>query len=206
MNILLITGGLSSERSVSLISASEVKKALEKNNHHVQMFDIKNSAKKLSELINNCDVVFPVLHGEDGEGGELQKFLLKSGKPYVGGDPKGLKLGWYKIPFKEFCDKNNIPTASWKKIKTIQDVIDFGLPCVAKSTNGGSSKEVAILKNSIDLKKKIFLNLFKLNQSLYTERFLPGTEITVGILGDKALPVVEIIPPEGSWFDFKNKY
>lgn len=206
MNVLIITGGNSSERSVSLISAEEVKKALEENKHQVTVVDIKNGTEKLLKLIKNYDLVFPVLHGEEGEGGDLQKLLQKSGKPYVGGDPEGLKTSWYKIPFKEFCDKNKIPTARFKKVKTIKDVIIFGLPCVVKSTNGGSSKEVAILKESKDLKKKIFLDLFKLNQPLYAERFLPGTEITVGILGDRALPIVEIVPPEGGWFDFKNKY
>jgi len=206
MNILLITGGLSSERSVSLISAKEVKEALEENLHKVKIFNIKHGTDEMLKLIKNCDLVFPVLHGEEGEGGGLQKFLQKSDKPYVGGDPVGLKTGWYKIPFKEFCDKNNIPTAPWEKIKNIQDVIDCGLPCVAKSTNGGSSKEVAILKTKEDLKQKIFLNLFKLNQPLYVEKFLPGIEITVGILGNEALPVVEIVPPGGSWFNFKNKY
>ncbi|MDD2823325.1 MAG: ATP-grasp domain-containing protein [Candidatus Daviesbacteria bacterium] len=206
MNILLITGGISSERSVSLISAKEVKKALEENKHKVKMFDIKHGTDEMVKLIKNCDLVFPVLHGEEGEGGDLQKLLQKSGKLYIGGDPEGLKVGWYKIPFKQFCDKNNVPSAPWKEVNTIDEVIKFGLPCVVKSTNGGSSKEVAILKTNADLKQKMFLDLFKLNQPLYAEKFLPGIEITVGILGNKALPVVEIVPPEGSWFDFKNKY
>lgn len=164
MNILIISGGNSSERKISIISSEEVKKALEANKHKVKVFDIKNEAEKLSELIKDYDLVFPVLHGEEGEGGNLQKLLKKSGKPYVGGDPAGLKTGWYKIPFKKYCDENKIPSAPWKKVKTQEDVIKFGLPCVVKSTNGGSSKEVAILKNPADLKKKIFLNLFKLNQ------------------------------------------
>lgn len=206
MKILIVSGGTSSERKISLISAKGVGEALEQEGFEVKIFDLKKGYPELKRLAKNFDVIFPVIHGEQGEGGELHKFLTKLGKPFVGGDWKGFKEGWYKIPFKQFCDKNNIPTALWKKIKTIEDVKKFGLPCVAKSTNGGSSKEVAILKATADLKKSLFLNLFKLNQPLYVEKFLEGVEITVGILDNQALPVMEIVPPEGKWFDYKNKY
>jgi len=207
MKVLIISGGTSSERKISLISAKGVGEALKQEGFEVKIFDLKKGYPELKKLAKKFDVIFPVIHGEEGEGGKLHKFLSKTGKPFVGGSWKGFKKGWYKIPCKIFCDQNNIPTAAWKKIKTIEDVKRFGLPCVAKSTNGGSSKEVVILKTPADLKKSLFLNLFKLNQPLYVEKFLPGTEITVGILDNKALPVMEIIPPQSSaWFDYKSKY
>lgn len=206
MNILLITGGNSSERSVSLISAKEVKKALEANKQNVKIFDIKHGTKEMIKLIKNCDLVFPVIHGEEGEGGDLQKILLNRGKPFVGGHHLGFKKGWYKIPFKKFCDKEKILTAPWKIVKRESDVIKFGFPCVLKGSSGGSSKEVVILNSFEQLKTKPSQGLIHSTEPVFAERFLKGVEVTVGILGDNTLPVMEIMPPQGEWFDFKNKY
>lgn len=206
MRVLIITGGTSSERKISLISAKSVKKALEENSYQVKLFDLKKGYKELSQLLPNFDVIFPVIHGEEGEGGGLQEFLLTQGKPFVGGDPKGFEEGWYKVSFKRFCDKNKITTSVWREVKTIGDVKKFGLPSVLKSSTGGSSNEVVILKTNKDLKKQSVQNLISSDLPLLIEKFIKGTEITVGILGDRALPVIEIIPPEGKWYDYRNKY
>lgn len=206
MKILIITGGLSSERKISLISAKEVKKALQKNRHQVKLFDLKLGLEALKQMLKNFDVVFPVLHGEEGEGGSLQEFLLKQKIPYVGGNSKGFKKGWYKIPFKKFCDQNKIKTAPWKEIKIGDRVEKFGFPAVLKSSNGGSSLEVVILKSAGDLKNSTCQKLLKSELPLFIEKYLPGVEVTVGILGNQVLSVIEIVPPKGKWFDYKNKY
>lgn len=206
VKVLIITGGTSSERKISFISARSVKQALEKNSHKVKIFDLKKGYQELKKLVADFDVIFPVIHGEEGEGGTLYKFLFKLGKPFVGGDYKGFKTGWYKIPFKKFCDKNNIPTAKWRQIKAKEQIIQFGFPCVLKSSSGGSSREVIILKSRYDLNKKTCQNLLKSGMELFVEVYLPGVEITVGILNNQALPVIEISPPKGEWFDYKNKY
>lgn len=204
MKVLIITGGTSSERKISFVSAKAVKKALEESSYQVKLFDLKKGYPALKKIIPSFDVIFPVIHGEEGEGGKLHQFLSKQGKPFVGGDWRGFKKGWYKIPFKNFCYENNIPTSPWKKVKTREDITKFGFPSVLKSSSGGSSREVVILKSKADLKKAN--KLINSNLSLFVEKFLPGIEVTVGILGNKALPVVEIVPPEGDWFDYKNKY
>lgn len=206
MRILIVTGGTSSERKISLLSAKSVKAGLQEKGHTVQLFDLKKGEKQLKNLAKKFDVIFPVIHGEEGEGGELQKFLSTLGKPFVGGDPGGFKQGWYKIPFKKYCKQNNISTSPWKKISDQSDIIKFGFPCVAKSSNGGSSKEVVILKSFKDLKNPLYKKLLKSNLPLFVEQYLPGVEITVGILNNQPLPVIEIVPPAGSWFDYKNKY
>ncbi|MBI4036010.1 ATP-grasp domain-containing protein [Candidatus Daviesbacteria bacterium] len=206
MKVLIITGGTSSERPVSLKSARQVKKGLEESNHQATLFDLKKGKEKLKETAKKFDVIFPVLHGEEGEGGTLQKLLADIGKPFVGGDPKGFKEGWYKISFKKFCNKNKILTAPWKKVKSKIDMIKFGFPSVLKASNGGSSKEVIILKTEGDLKKADCQKLLKSNTDLFVERFLPGIEVTAAILDNKALPLIEIVPPKGGWFDYKNKY
>ncbi|MFH0937278.1 MAG: D-alanine--D-alanine ligase [Candidatus Daviesbacteria bacterium] len=206
MKVLLISGGNSSERKISLISAGEVKKALQKSGFEVKLFDLRKGLKSLKQAAKNFDVIFPVLHGEEGEGGVLQEFLAQQNIPYVGGNPEGFKKGWHKIPFKKFCDQNNIFTAQWKKIRVGDEVGKFELPSVLKSSNGGSSLEVVILKSEEDLKSSAYKELLHSGLPLFIERYLPGIEVTVGILGDQALPVIEIVPPEGKWFDYENKY
>ena len=91
MKVLIITGGSSSERRISLMSAKEVKKGLEEFKHKVKLFDFKKGYQNLKKIVKDFDVIFPVIHGEEGEGGNLQRFLSNLGKPFVGGDPKGFK-------------------------------------------------------------------------------------------------------------------
>lgn len=206
MKVLLITGGDSSEREVSLKSATNVKQALEENGHKVLLYDLRQGYNGIKETALQFDVLFPVLHGEEGEGGKLHEFLSKINKPIVGTrNYKGLKQAWYKIPFKQFCDKNGIKTSPWKIVKTKQDVLDFGLPCVLKASNGGSSHEVVILKSERDFDAN-FEKLLNSNAPLFVEKYLTGTEVTVGILNNKILPLIEIIPPTGQWFSYENKY
>lgn len=204
--ILIITGGTSSERRISTMSSRGVKKALESLQYKVKLFDLKKGLTELKKVATKFDVIFSVLHGEEGEGGDLQKFLSTLGKPFVGGDWKGYKKGWYKISFKKFCEENKILTSPWKKAKNKNDIIKFGFPNVLKSTNGGSSREVVILKSIADLKNALTKKLLKSKSDLFVEKFLPGTEITVAVLGTEALPVLEIIAPNNGWFDYKNKY
>ncbi len=206
MKILIITGGTTSERQISLLSAKQVQKTLEKEKHRVSLFDLKKGYSALKKLLPEFDICFPVLHGEEGEGGKLQGFLKENKARYVGGDPKGFQEGWFKISFKKFCDKNKITTSPWKVVKNLSEIKSFGFPAVLKSSSGGSSKEVIILKSPNDLKKKSCLELISSRFDLFVEKYLPGTEATVAILDNKALPVIEIIPPKGSWFNFRNKY
>ncbi len=207
MKVLLITGGNSSEREVSLTSAKNVRSALEENGHVVKLYDLTGGYKPIIELAKQYDILFPVLHGEEGEGGILHEFLSKINKPIVGTrNYKGMRKAWYKIPFKHFCDENNIKTSPWKIIKTKQDVLNFGFPCVLKASNGGSSREVIILKSANDLENENTKKLLNSDVDLYVEKFVEGPEITVGVLNNKALPVLEIVPPAGSWFNYENKY
>lgn len=207
MNVLIVTGGDSPERKISLWSAKNVKEALLKKRHKIKIFDLRKGRDALAREILDFDVVFPVLHGEEGEGGDLHKFLSKFKTPIVGSrDWKAFEKAWYKIPFKRFCDRNEIKTARWKIVKNKRDVLKFPLPFVLKASVGGSSKEVAIVRTEKDLEQKLVKELFKSKLELFIESFIPGTEVTVGILNNGALPVLEIVPPKGGWFDYRNKY
>lgn len=207
MDVLIITGGNSSERTVSLNSSKQVKKALLENGHNVKFYDLKKGYKGILKVSLDFDVLFPVLHGQEGEGGKLHQFLSKIKKPIVGTrNYKGLEGGWYKIPFKKYCDKNGIKTPKWKIIKNKKDILSFGIPCVLKASNGGSSKEVFIIKSKSDLNKKNVERILNLKTPLFVEEHLKATEITVGVLNNKALPIIEIVPPKGKWFSYNNKY
>lgn len=206
MKVLIVTGGRSSERKISLISAGAVKKALENQGYQTKIFDIKNGYKVLKKAQKDFAVIFPVLHGKEGEDGKLYKFLKLLNKPYIGSHYKGAKIAFNKISHKKYCDQNKIPTAKWKIITTTQDIIKFGFPCVLKAPEGGSSREVTILDSVKDLGKSLTQKILNLSDKLYVEKKLEGIEVTAGILNNFALPLVEIIPPKDQWFDYKNKY
>lgn len=207
MRILILSGGNSSERTVSLTSARTVKKALQENGHKVKLYDLRQGYQNIISEAKNFDVLFPVLHGEEGEAGPLHKFLVKIGKPIVGTrNYKGLSEAWNKIPLKKYCDKNGIKTPGWAIVKNKEDVIKFGFPCVLKASNGGSSREVVILKTAKDMQNGDFKKLVKLDMPLFVEKYFKGIEVTVGILDGKVLPFIEIVPPKNSWFSYENKY
>ncbi len=206
MKVLIITGGSSSERKISLISANEVKGALLKNGHKVKIFDFKKGLPELKSILGNFDMAFPVMHGHEGEDGTLYRFLKTNKIPYIGSDPKGAKIAFDKILFKKYCGEHNIPTAKWNVVRNVNEISKFGFPCILKGAYGGSSHEVILLNSQTDLTKKQVKKLLKSKNKFFVESLLKGVEITVGILGNKALPVVEIIPPKDAWFDYKNKY
>ncbi len=207
MKVLLITGGNSSEREVSLNSAHNVKAALEKNNHQVLLYDLRQGYDGIKETALQFETIFPVLHGEEGEGGQLHEFLNKIDKPIVGTrNYKGLADAWYKIPFKKYCDKKGIKTPYWKIIKNKQNILSFGLPCVLKTSNGGSSREVTIVKDQADLNSSEVKRILDIKAELFVEEYINGIEVTVGILDNKALPLIEIVPPAGEFFNYENKY
>lgn len=207
MKILILTGGNSSERTISFMSAKNVKNALGKNGHKVKTYDLKNGYEPIKKISKDFDIIFPVLHGEEGEGGKLHKFISRIDKPIVGTrNYKHMQKAWYKIPFKTFCDKNKIKTARWKVIESNKDVISFGFPCVLKTSSGGSSKEVVILNSEADLKKKDYRKIMGLKIPVFVEKYLNGIEVTAGIINGKVFPILEIVPPKGSWFSYKNKY
>jgi len=207
MNILVVTGGLSSERKISLMSARNVALGLKQKGYKVKLYDLKQGYENIRFLVKEFDVIFPVLHGEEGEGGRLHKYLVKFNKPIVGtSNFEGLHKAWDKVSFKKFCDKNSILTPRWKIVKNQAHVRKFGFPVVLKSSSGGSSREVLIVKSEKDFKHNLLKRLLKPDISVFAERFIQGTEVTVGIMENRALPIIKIVPPKGEWFSYKNKY
>lgn len=206
MHILIITGGSSSEREISLISAENVQRTLKANGHSVTMFDFQEGYGALGNILETFDVVFPVMHGKEGEDGTLYQFLASANKPFVGSDPAGAKIAFDKVLFKRYCDEQQILTAPWSLVTNEEDIVKFGFPCVLKAANGGSSHEVAPIFTQADLRKENIQRILHLPDTRFVEGYLQGVEITVGVLLDEPLPAIEITPPSGGWFDYQHKY
>lgn len=207
MKILIVTGGSFGEREISLISAGNVAQALEELGHSISFFDLANDLNLLNKRAKEVDLVFPIIHGKEGEGGSLQESLEKLKIKFVGSESKACKIGWDKFDFKNFCQKYSIKTPRWFKInkKNFGKFI-FRIPFVVKPSDSGSSLDVYLVKSKTDLKNIDFKKLFRKYKNLMIEEYINGVEVTVGILGKKILPVIEIKLSKGELFDFKNKY
>jgi len=203
MRILIIYGGygLSQEAEVSERSGLQVLQICKKAGLDVAGFKLtKNNLGELQSQVKKYDVIFPVLHGEFGEDGQIQKILDDLGAQYVGSGSESSKLCFDKIATKEILKTNNILTPEWVLIKSKRDIEKIKYPVVLKPIKGGSSIGIIIAKSIDDLSK------LDITEELLAEEYINGQELTVGVLGDKALPVVEIIPPKDKWFDYENKY
>ncbi len=172
----------------------------------------RNLFKTVDFLIHEkFDLVFNGLHGGYGENGELQAILDLAQIPYTGSGPLASALGMNKHLSKILYRSAKIPTADWvyipeKKAKNRKKlaVEKLGYPVVIKPNEQGSSVGLSIVHHPDELDEALEL-AFEHSPSVIAEKFVPGRELTVGILGDKPLPVVEI-RPRGGIYDYEAKY
>lgn len=206
--VLVLMGGGSSEREVSLLSGENVVKNLDKQKYEAVPFILKENNENLWEIAKiKPDVVFIALHGTYGEDGSMQGSLELMGIPYTGSGVLASALGMNKIYFKKYIASENIQTAKCLTIKDYNADIPLKFPYVVKPVNGGSSVGVSIINGEAD-KRTAFESAFKYDEEAIVEEFIKGTEITCAVLGnDKpiALPIVEIIP-KNEFFDYEAKY
>lgn len=207
INVVVLKGGNSNEREISLNSADGVEKALLAAGYNTKGIDIKdlNEWEKL-EFNKSSDVVFPVLHGGFGENGELQALMEKDHVAFVGCDSRACHLSMDKIASKKIMDEYNLPTPAYAVInkgeKDIPSELKF--PLIVKPPQEGSTVGISLVKTADEWTTALAL-AFKYCDKALVEEFIEGKEITVGVLGDEALPVVEIQFP-GKIFDFDAKY
>lgn len=207
MHVLLLAGGTSNERDVSLRSGQSVADALTQQGHTYTLADPGAADFSLTDALKDVVVVFPALHGEGGEDGSLQTELEARGVKFVGSGSQASKLCWDKWAYKQFLRENNLP-ASAGQLVTANDVAAdiFNQPYVLKPVAGGSSLDTQVVRTPDEASKQASRELLERYESMLVEPLIEGTEITVGVLGDEALPVIEIIPPSGKEFDYENKY
>ena len=210
MKILLLEGGSSPERSVSLRSSVAVKKALEELRIPYSSFDTSNPWSELDKLVDHETMVFPILHGAGGEDGTIQSKLELLNVPYLGSDSAVSKICFDKVLTHEKLETLGIsmPRYMLADDSALEHVYDsFPEGFVAKPRDGGSSVDTLVVRGKPDTQtKERWRNLCKLHGTMLFEEVIVGTEITCAILEDEPLPVVLIQPPENEEFNYENKY
>jgi D-alanine-D-alanine ligase len=156
--------------------------------------------------LREADVVFLALHGGTGEDGTLQALLDLVGIPYTGSGLRGSSNAMDKDIAKRLFRAAGVPTAEWRMAPVDADVVerDLGFPVVVKASKQGSTVGLSVVKRREDLAAAIE-DAYRFDDEVMIERFVPGRELTVGVLAGRALAVGEIFP-KNEIFDYESKY
>ncbi len=211
--VLIVLGGTSGERSISLESGRACALALKKRNYDVSLFDPK--FKNLNEIDKSkVDVIFNALHGKGGEDGIAQSYFEYLRIPYTHSGVISSYNAMNKIISKKIFHKNKILTPnhftiskkefSNQKIKKLLNTKNIKFPLVSKPINEGSSLGVKISKDIFELIKNS-KKLFKKYDCLMYEKYIGGQEIQVAVINNKPLGAIELIPRR-KFYDYKAKY
>lgn len=251
MRIVVLAGGLSTERDVSISSGILVASALREKGHEVVLLDVftgyeqnicdidalfkqnysfadkanvgetvsdlgevrENRLNKsdrfigtnVIEICSEADITFLALHGGEGENGQLQASLDLLGIKYTGTGYLGSALAMNKGLTKSVFVQNKINTPAGEIFKSVEDAKNWSIfPCVVKPCSGGSSVGIAKAENEEEYILAV-KDAFRYENEIVVEQFVKGREFSVGILGGKALPPIEIIPKSG-FYDYAAKY
>jgi D-alanine-D-alanine ligase len=207
-HVLLLAGGDSGERGVSLKSGESVRKALIKGGYTVTVFDPIEGFDVLQEKLRDIDIVFPALHGEGGEDGVIQEFLEQQDIPFVGAGSEASRLCFDKWAYKEHLLANKFPCPNGILVDS-DSFWDNPLshqPFVLKPYDGGSSIDTFVVRDPMTMDTDAIRDALDRYDRMLIEELIIGVETTVAVLGDTALPMVEIIPPSNEEFDYENKY
>lgn len=217
LKIMVLCGGVSSEREVSLKSGAAVANALiEYGFTNVETFDLKRD--NISEVIlSRPDIVFIALHGKYGEDGCIQGMLEIAGIPYTGPGIEPSAVCMNKILTKRTLVAWDLPTANYdvidkhdlkdREVAKAKLIKEVGFPMVMKSPSQGSSIGVVIVKKEEEMDDAID-EVFKYGDWLLCEEFIKGKEITLPIIGNDELtvfPTIEITS-ENEFYDYNSKY
>lgn len=157
--------------------------------------------------LQGLDLIFIALHGGTGEDGHLQAFLDLLGVPYTGSGVIGSAMAMDKDIAKRLMRSAGVPTPDWLMAPQAEDVVSerLGFPVIVKASKQGSTVGLTIVRRAADLRGAVDL-AFRHDDEVLIERFVPGRELTVGILNGQALSVGEIILAKGEIFDYEAKY
>ena len=256
MKIVVLGGGISTERHVSLVTGTSVCKALRERGHKAIFVDLflglegyhgaladafdapdgfcgqvaieKNApdldavraargdqspsrlGKDVLEICKLADCVFLGLHGADGEDGKIQAALDLCGVPYTGSDYLGSAMAMDKAVAKRIMDASGVRTPAWRELRYTEADIpalceELSVPCAVKVVNGGSSIGVKLPDTKEELREALY-EVLRFGSRVVVEQKILGREMTVPVLGEEALSPIEIVPPEGSTFDYVAKY
>jgi D-alanine-D-alanine ligase len=215
MTIALLSGGVSSEREVSLNSGNQVYDALDKEKYNIIRYDPKTDLGRLVEDAPGIDAALIILHGPYGEDGTVQGLLELLNIPYQGSGVLGSSIAMNKLASKILYEKAGLPIPPYiplQKGDPLEPAIwakQLGLPLVIKPNEAGSSVGLTIVK-SPDAIPEAAEKAFSQDSTLLLEAYVEGIELTAGVIGNRdlmALPIIEIIPDdEHEFFDYEAKY
>ena len=213
--VAVLMGGTSNERAVSLVSGTNVADALA-SLHEFEVVPVVLDADNLDALPADVDACYIALHGGWGENGGVQAALDARGIPYTGPGARASRLAMDKIETKKVLDAAGIPNAPWCVVGDADAAcaeadLPLPLPVVVKAPRDGSSVGVYVVK-SFDQWANAVRNAVRIDREKFggagealVEAFIPGREMTAGVLGHEALPVIEICAP-GGWYGYEEKY
>lgn len=203
----VLAGGPSNERDISLRSGAAVYNALLSEGLDAAFLRVKNDIHGVIAE-NLIDVAFIALHGRYGEDGTVQQVLEDADIPYTGSGVEASRLALDKIASKEAFIKNKISVPKYivfeKEKFDVNEADEIGFPLVVKPQLEGSSIGLSIVKQKKFLRTAID-KAFRYGEKNVLEEYIAGRELTVGILDDKSLPVIEIVT-KNNVYDYEAKY
>ena len=239
MNIVVLLGGSSAERPISLRTGAGIARALRARGHEVTALDPATGAVLLpgteeaqgalpagevalapregtalfsASALKEAEIVFLALHGGAGEDGTIQALLDLAGKTYTGSGMLSSAMAMDKAVSKKLFEHAGIPTPAWRLYRrregrTPDDALAFalgGYPLVVKPNDEGSTFGLSIVDDARAL-QPAYEEALRYSNQVLVEAFIPGRELTVAVLGEQALPIVEIRPKSGL-YDYESKY
>ena len=202
----VLFGGISAEREISLMTGETVCKALRDRGYAITPIEVDADGMWMGR-VREVDLAFLALHGKFGEDGAVQGFLELAGVPYTGSGVLASALAMNKPMAKRIWATQALPTPHWQVVGkneawTLRD--EFTYPVVLKPCAEGSSVGVSIVRSPERLHAG-FAEAFRYDAQVLVETYIPGKEVTVGIVGDRALGVMEVIA-KGEFHSYEVKY
>jgi D-alanine-D-alanine ligase len=203
----VLMGGLSAEREVSLKSGAAVHQALRTQGYNVVALDV---GRDLAEVLKreSIETAFIALHGRYGEDGCVQGLLELLQIPYTGSGVLASALAMHKLYSKQAFAASGILTAPFRCFRRGESIclpdLPFGLPLVVKPVQEGSSVGVSIVKEENQLAAAVTM-AFQYDDEILVEQYIKGQEVQVGILDDRPVGAIEIVP-KNEFYDFEAKY
>jgi D-alanine-D-alanine ligase len=205
--IAVLMGGQSGERDISIRSGQAVCTALLRKGYDAIALDTDSEVGvRLRDV--QAEIAFIALHGPGGEDGTIQGLLETLRVPYTGSGVEACAVAMDKVVTKAVLTYHGIPVPKGL-VRTKRDRLTalprgYGLPVVVKPVNQGSTLGISIVRRSRDLRAAVD-NALQYGPTVLIEEYIEGRELTVGILNDRALPIVEVVAP-GGFYDYAAKY
>lgn len=205
MKLGILYGGNANEREVSLLTGESIYRAIHKD-HETDLILLDGPVLSFIDTLKNYDLIFIALHGGEGENGEIQQILDDHQIRYTGSGAKASRIAMDKSATKKISNLKGIPTPEWIEISpdTSNINLPFPYPVVVKPNDEGSTFGLTIVESADNLETAI-QKASEHSSKILIEKFIIGRELTVGILNDLPLPIVEIFPSH-ALFDYECKY